>query len=140
MARCARFRRAGRAAVVTFGATIPSQAAFDAFLADWDALYAAGTPFELVFDMRALAWADPRYCVQMAAFVAHLKADRPPLLVRSVLIVHGRTMRALLWLTFRLQPPVAPVHVLSRHDAALVAHALCGELPPVVQQVPPYDP
>ncbi len=136
---CARLRRIGRVVVVTFRSTIASQAAFDAFLAEWEKLYSAGRQFEMVFDMRALAWAHPRYCMQMAVFLAHLKADLPPLLLRSVLVVHGSTMRALLDLIFMLQSPIAPVHVLCRHDTKLVAHAVAGDVATVELHTSPYE-
>lgn len=136
---CVRLRRIGRVVVFTFGSRIESQAAFDGFLCAWEALYAEGKHYEMVFDMRALAWAEPRYCTQLAAFVAHLKADLPPLLLRSVIVVHGSAMHALLWLIFRLQAPVAPVHVLCRHDSKLVARAVAGDLATVAAHVSPYE-
>jgi hypothetical protein len=136
---CVHLRRVGRVVVVTFGTTIESQAAFDGFLCAWEALYAEGGHYEMVFDMRALGWAEPRYCTQLAAFVAHLKADLPPLLLRSVIVVHGSAMRALLWLTFRLQAPIAPVHVLCRHDTKLMARAVAGDVATVAAHVPPYE-
>lgn len=86
---------------------------FSDFLKSWLNLYNNKQNFTFIFDTSNVGYIPIKYSIQMSLFIKKLKKQKTQYLQKSVIYVNNNIVKRMLDFIFILQPPVAPVYIVS---------------------------
>ncbi len=86
---------------------------FSHFLNTWLNLYNNKRNFTFIFDTSNVGYIPIKYSIQMSLFIKKLKKQKTQYLQKSVIYVNNNIVKRMLDFIFILQPPVAPVYIVS---------------------------
>mgnify|MGYP003643220264 CR=1 FL=1 len=89
---------------------------FNDFLNKWLELYERKKDFIFIFDTSNVGLIHIKYSIQMSLFIKKLKKRDYHYLQKSIIFVKSNTVKRMLDIIFMLQPPVAPVYIISNQD------------------------
>ena len=89
---------------------------FDDFLNKWLELYERKKDFIFIFDTSDVGYMPIKYSIQMSLFIKKLKNRDYQYLQKSIIFVKSNIVKRMLDFIFMLQPPVAPVYIISNQD------------------------
>ena len=101
---------------VFFTGSINTEEDFTLFTEQWIKLYDDKKDFSFIFDMENIGFIHPTYCYKMAQFISELKKRDKHYLTKSKIINVNSFMMYLLYITFQIQAPVAPVYIHSQES------------------------
>ena len=89
---------------------------FTDFLNKWLELYERKKDFFFIFDTSDVGFISIKYSIQMSLFIKKLKKREYHYLQKSIIFVKSNIVKRMLDFIFMLQPPVAPVYIISNQD------------------------
>lgn len=89
---------------------------FDDFLNKWLELYERKKDFIFIFDTNDVGYMPIKYSISMSLFIKKLKKRDYQYLQKSIIFVKSNIVKRMLDFIFMLQPPVAPVYIISNRD------------------------
>tara|TARA_B110000483_G_C18205652_1_gene547475 strand:- start:5462 stop:5908 length:447 start_codon:yes stop_codon:yes gene_type:complete len=89
---------------------------FSNFLDSWLNLYENKQQFTFIFDTSNVGYIPIKYSIQMSLFIKNLKKQKTQYLQRSIIYVNNNIVKRMLDFIFILQPPVAPVYIVSNNS------------------------
>ena len=89
---------------------------FDDFLNKWLDLYERKKDFIFIFDTSDVGFIPIKYSIQMSLFIKKLKKRDYHYLQKSIIFVNSNIVKRMLDFIFMLQPPIAPVYIISNQD------------------------
>ena len=89
---------------------------YNDFLNKWLDLYERQKNFIFIFDTSDVGFIPIKYSIQMSLFIKKLKKRDYHYLQKSIIFVKNNIVKRMLDIIFMLQPPVAPVYIISNQD------------------------
>ena len=89
---------------------------FTDFLNKWLELYERKRDFFFIFDTSDVGFIPIKYSIQMSLFIKKLKKRDYHYLQKSIIFCKSNIVKRMLDFIFMLQPPVAPVYIISNQD------------------------
>ena len=86
---------------------------FSNFLNSWLTLYKNKQNFTFIFDTSNVGYIPIKYSIQMSLFIKKLKKQKTQYLQKSIIYVNNNIVKRMLDFIFILQPPVAPVYIVT---------------------------
>ena len=99
--------------IVKLNETIKDDDDFNYFLNKWSELYENKKDYIFVFDTTNVGFPPIKYCFKLSIFIKTLRQQQKQYLKKSYIIVKSNTVRYLLDLIFKLQPPIADVKIVD---------------------------